>query len=477
MMTNFDLTPADRKKLLEFVFDKLDAYYRSTKSYNVSPSLNLEEILKKVGKNDLEDPVEPQKAIHDIIDGLEKFSVHTPHPKYFGLFNPRTNFASILGDFITAVFNPQIAAWSHAPYAAEIENRIIHEFGIKFGYPADKIDGVFATGGAEANLTALLCALNHAFPDLAKGGVFGLTKRPMIYCSTEAHHSIDKAAKIAGLGYSSVKEIRVDDKLKMDPENLKQAILKDLDEGNQPLMVIGTAGTTGVGAIDYLPALGKISDEFSLWYHVDAAWGGGAILNKQLHSFLKGIEQADSITFDAHKWMSLPMGTSMYLTSDTEILGKTFRITTEYMPKEASDLEITDPFTHSIQWSRRFNGLKVWLSLQIFGWEGYDEIIGIQTKTGEYLKQRLRENGWSIKNDTPLPVVCFTDGKMESDMGFAKTIAQNIVNSGKSWISVYPVSGIPTLRACITNYNTTEEDIEELVKEVNDEREKYNMRR
>jgi glutamate/tyrosine decarboxylase-like PLP-dependent enzyme len=295
----------------------------------------------------------------------------------------------------------------------------------------------------------------------------------MIYCSTEAHHSIDKAVKIAGLGYSSVNIIPVDDHLKMNLHKLKQAIQKDLDEGYQPLIITGTAGTTGAGAIDDLVELRKIADQFNTWYHVDAAYGGGAILNKELRPFLKGIENADSITFDAHKWMSVPMGTSMFLTSHKEILGKTFRITTEYMPKEASDLEVTDSFTHSIQWSRRFSGLKVWLSLQLFGWKGYEEMIGAQTKTGEDLKKRLLENGWIIKNDTPLPVVCFTDSSLENDNNFVKTNVQNIISSGKSWISVYPVNGTPAIRACITNYDTKGEDIGELVAVVNSEREMY----
>ena len=177
-MTNFNLTKTDRKKILEFTIDKLDFYYENTKSYKVSPVLDIKEILEHIKQNNFDNPINPEEAIKNIIDGLQQFNVHTSHPKYFGLFNPRANFPSVLADFITAAFNPQLAAWSHAPFAVEVENYLINEVGKKFGYQSDKIDGVFTTGGAEANLTALLCALNHTFPDFSKNGLFSLNKRP-----------------------------------------------------------------------------------------------------------------------------------------------------------------------------------------------------------------------------------------------------------------------------------------------------------
>ena len=188
---------------------------------------------------------------------------------------------------------------------------------------------------------------------------------------------------------------------------------------------------------------------------------------------MSGIENSDSITFDAHKWMSVPMGAGMLLTSHNEILGKTFRITTEYMPKEANKMEVIEPFTHSIQWSRRFIGLKVYLSLLFYGWEGYEDTINHQTEIGNLMRKKLIENGWSIKNTTPFPVVCFTDKQYETDVSFTKNILNNILEKGKSWISVYPINGIPTFRVCITNYNTSVKEIEDLIEELNKNREVY----
>jgi len=470
---NFDFDEKQRKEILNKVLNKVEHFYANTKDYSTTPSLDLKEIRNIVESENLVSGTEPNKAIEHILKGLEKYSVHTPHPKYFGLFNPRANFAGIIADFITASYNPQLAAWSHAPFAVEVEAHIIKQFIEKFGLNPKKSDGVFTTGGAEANLTAVLSALNNKYPDFAKNGMFGLDKKPIIFCSQETHHSVQKAAKIVGLGYEFVKTIPTTKDLKIDTDLLEKEIKNLNNSTHSPLMVIGTAGTTGTGTIDDLEEISKICKTHNIWFHVDAAYGGGAVLSSNLKHILKGISASDSITFDAHKWMSVPMGTSVFLTSHKEILNKTFRITTEYMPKEANELEIVEPFSHSVQWSRRFIGLKVYLSLLFYGWNGYEKVINHQAKMREYLRAKLTENNWMIKNSTELPVVCFTGQQFESDVNFTKSILDNILARGNSWISVYPIKNVPTFRACITNYNTTEIEIDELIEELNKEREAY----
>lgn len=472
-MTNFDLTTTKRQQLFQFTIQELEAFYEKTADLNVSPPLDIKTIVNRIERLNLEHPIKAQDAIQEVIDGLKAFSVHTPHPKYFGLFNPRSNFSGILADLITATLNPQLAAWSHAPYAVEIENYLIRSFGERFGYQAPFIDGVFTTGGAEANLTALLCALNLRNPTFAENGLFGLSKRPLIYCSSEVHHSIHKAAKAAGLGYSAVRPIEVNKDFKLNSRILERTIQQDLNAGFAPFMLVGTAGTTGIGAIDDLPQLAKIAQKYNLWFHVDAAYGGAAMLHPNLKPILSGIEQSDSITFDAHKWMSVPMGTSLFLTSHTMILDKTFRITAEYMPKEGNDLKVKDNYIRSIQWSRRFIGLKIYLSLLFHGWEGYQEVIGHQTAMGNYLREELVANGWQIQNKTSLPIICFTDPRLRSHPNAVHDICQKIIQSGEAWLSIYPIQGIPTFRACITNYATNNGDIDQLIEGLNKERSKY----
>ena len=469
----FDLTSIQREAILDYTINRIEKFYNNTRTFRSTPFLDIEKIRGYINQNELEEGGNYEDAIDSILEGLEKYSVHTSNPKYFGLFNPRSNFAGIVADLITASYNPQLAAWSHAPFAVEVEAKLIREFAYKFGYDQNESDGVFCTGGAEANLTAISCALVSQYPRFGKEGVFGIAQRPIIYCSEEAHHSVQKAAKIVGLGYDSVKTIPVTNELKLDVIELEEKLSKAGNMNDRPLMLIGTGGTTGTGAIDDLLKLKEIAKKYDLWFHVDAAYGGASIFSQQLNVHMKGIEFSDSITFDAHKWMSVPMGASVFLTSNKNILGSTFGIQTEYMPKEASKMEIVDPFNHSIQWSRRFIGLKVYLSLLLYGWDGYEKVIDNQAETGRYLKSKLKDNGWSIMNNTPLPVACFTDEKYKSDKEFTKSILNKILESGKSWLSVYPINGIPTFRVCITNYNTDEEDINELIDELNQERDLF----
>lgn len=462
-MHPFDLQKDERLKLWSELTLLLEDYRSNTSDLAVSPKLDVEKVRQLACRFSFEDPLTAHEAIAHVLNGIKKYGVHTSHPGYFGLYNPRPNFASIMADMITATLNPQMAAWSHSPFAVEAESFLIQKFGEKFGFPVGSIDGVFCNGGAEANHTAVICAINHALPEYAKSGLKASEKELIIYCSSESHHSIGKAAMMTGLGLDAVKSIAADESQKIRVDLLEKQIKLDLKDGHQPFLIVATTGTTGTGAIDPLPEIAKITKKYNLWLHADAAYGGAAILDPKSKHVLKGIELANSITFDMHKWMSVPMGTSVFLTNDNEILSKSFRITTDYMPKEADRLMVTDPYVHSIQWSRRFIGLRTYLSLLIFGWDGYAKTIQHQFKMGVYLEEKLIENGWDIMNKPLLPVVCFTSTEHMDIPDFAAKMCENLIDSGQTWLSVYPIDGIQVLRACICNYSTTEKEIDDFV--------------
>lgn len=468
MPTNFDLTPTRRQELIQFVQKRLENFYAHTADFNISPKINPTEIIDFVRQFDLKKPPSPEAALEAVMNGLEQYQVHITHPKYFGLFNPRANFASILADWISATYNPQMAAWSHAPYAAEVENYLVQEIGQKFGYSAENCDGTFCSGGAEANMTAVICAVNRHFPDFVEKGWIGIQKRPLIYCSAEAHHSVDKAAKCVGLGTNSVIHIPVDADFKIDTAVLTRQLAMDLQAGHHPFMIVGTAGTTGLGAIDQLDLLASIAQKYNLWFHVDAAYGGAVTLHPEYKQWIIGIEKSDSITFDVHKWLSVPMAASLLLTPHKDILHLAFRINNNYMPTDSGVHQIVDPYEHSIQWSRRFIGLKLYLSLLFFGWEGYIQMIEHQVNMGQLLTKKLQESGWLIQSKSNLPIICFTHPDQLDNANFALSMYGKIVQSGQAWLSVYPVNGQPTIRACVTNYATTETDIIALVNLLNE---------
>jgi glutamate/tyrosine decarboxylase-like PLP-dependent enzyme len=255
----------------------------------------------------------------------------------------------------------------------------------------------------------------------------------------------------------------------MNSVKLERQIKEDIKKGFRPFMVVSSMGTTGTGSIDPIESINEVSKLNNCWLHADAAYGGAVALNDNYRNLLKGISHADSITFDAHKWLSVPMSAGIFITKHPDILEKTFRIKADYMPKDAGSMDIQDPFGHSIQWSRRFTGLKVYMSLLMYGWEGWSELVENQIKKGQYLKDKLSESNWKIFNDTPLPVVCFGKESFEKDDKLAGIIAQKVVQTRKAWISVYRINELNTLRACVTNYRTSEKDLDELVNILNQE--------
>jgi glutamate/tyrosine decarboxylase-like PLP-dependent enzyme len=372
-----------------------------------------------------------------------------------------------------AAFNPQLAAWSHSPFSAEIEQLLVHAFGNRLGYEPSRIDGTFASGGAEANHTAILTALVKAFPQFAVSGLRGLDCQPVFYVSNQSHHSFIKAARFCGLGTDAVREIPVDEYFQMDVGLLTFQIMKDRSENFFPFMVVAMAGTTSGGIIDPIASIAKVATAEGLWSHVDAALGGAALLVPELRRLFKGIERADSITFDAHKWLSVPMAAGLYLTRHIDILSRTCCFTANYMPRDAIGLDVVDPYTHSMQWSRRFIGLKVFLSLAIAGWDAYETTIRHQVEMGQLLRRGLRESKWKVVNKTDLPVVCFVDQVTSEGQSFTylEGIAREVVSSGKAWISITRLDeNTPVLRACITNYRTESEDVIALMRALNEAR-------
>lgn len=464
--SRLDLDPALRGELWRRLAETVERYAAGVDALPVAPVLDAEALRAQLAPFDFESPLAPEAALDFAARGLTHHQVHTPHPRYFGLFNPAPSAMGIAADALVAAFNPQMAAWSHNPFAAEVEAHLCRTLGARFGWPAAQVDGVFCSGGAEANHTGLLAALNTSFPEFAQGGARALPAQPVFYVSEEAHHSFAKAARLCGLGAPACRAVPADVRLRMDLGALEDQLRRDRSEGLLPFLLVATAGTTSAGAIDPLPELGALARREELWLHVDAAWGGAAALIPELRGLLAGLEQADSLTFDAHKWLSVPMGAGLFLTRHPAVLTRTFATRADYMPRDAAGLEVTDPFMHSMQWSRRFIGLKLFLTLAVAGWGGYAAALGRMARAGAHLRQRLAGRGWPLVNDTPLPIACFVDGRSPQGRSaeHLQAVAQRVVGSGRAWVSTVLLRGEqPALRACVTNYRTSEADVDGLV--------------
>jgi glutamate/tyrosine decarboxylase-like PLP-dependent enzyme len=412
-----------------------------------------------------ERPMPLEALLEDVRSMMRKWIVHNTHPRYFGLFNPSVHLAAVMADTLVAAYNPQLAVWSQAPGAQEIERFTLEFFLERLGFDPGESIACFTSGGAEANQSAVLAALSHAFPRYGDEGVAALESMPLLYASGESHHSLEKIAHMTGIGRKALKLVRVDRRLRLDTADLQRRIAEDRAKGYHPFMVVGTAGTTGAGIIDPLEEIANLCGRENLWFHVDAAWGGAAVLSPKLQGTVKGIESADSVTWDAHKWLSVPMGAGMFFCRHRDAVAEAFRATTPYMPGSTEDT--FDPYITTIQWSRRFTGLKVFMALAEMGAGGYGEEIEHQARMGRELEVRLVRKGWKVVNETPLPVVCFTHERIETGKIAIADILNKIYEQGRHWLSeVRLPGGARALRVCICSYRTGISDIDLLVREL-----------
>jgi aromatic-L-amino-acid/L-tryptophan decarboxylase len=432
----------------------------------VAPNVSPGEIREVLARFDFADPVPLDRLTSEVAELLRRWSLHVVHPRYFGLFNPTVRRAGVVADALVALFNPQLAAWPHAPIANEIERHVLGWFMRALGLDPRTGFATFTSGGQEANQTAVTVALTRAFPDFGEHGVRALPGVPVFYTSAEAHHSFVKIAHLSGIGRDAVRHVRVDDRFRMDVEDLTRQIAADRADGRQPFLIAATAGTTAAGAIDPLADLAGIAKREDLWLHVDAAWGGAGVLSPTLRDHLAGIELADSITCDAHKWLSVPMGAGMFFTRHREPVLQAFRVeASSYVPPAVPDTD--DPYVTTVQWSRRFIGLKVFMTLAELGADGMAQQIERQAAMGGLLRERLTAAGWRLVNDSPLAIVCFTHPEIEAGNRTTKAVMDRVVGGGNAWISEVRLSGpIVALRACITSHRTSPADIDILVDEL-----------
>ena len=409
------------------------------------------------------EPTPLDAVFDDVTEMMWRWTEHGNNPRHVGLFRPGVDPTCVIAETLAAAYDANLATWNFAPAANEIERHTLAFLMRRFGLDPDAGIAQFTSGGQESNHTAVIVALTQAFPEIARKGLRALRGRPVFYLSSEGHHSFDKVAHATGLGREALRFVPVDARLRMDVDLLREMIKIDRTRGDLSFMLIATAGTTSAGVIDPLGELGEIARAEGLWYHVDAAWGGAAIVSDRLRPLLAGIEQADSITCDAHKWFSVPVGCGMFFCRSRQPLATAFGTETAYVPEQSDDGRVY-PFITSLQWSRRFNGLKLFMLLAERGQQGVAERIERQTAIGYALRERLRAADFSIVNDTPLPVICFTHAALGADPAAHDRVCAYLAERQIAWMSRTLLDHrTPALRACITHVDTNEHDLEAMV--------------
>jgi len=436
-------------------------------SRRVTPEATPEQLEKLFDEPLPEKGIPLEEILARFRDDVAPNAMGVPSPRYFGQFNPTPLPIGVWADALSSMLNQNAGAWRNGPTSAMIEARVIRWLCDLLNY-GPKSFGTLASGGSEANLIALKCARDSVAAEIVNQGVRKAPGDLVIYASDQCHFSIDKSADILGLGREGVRKIPTDDRFHISLEMLRDAIARDRDAGLVPCCVVGVAGTTSSGAIDPLEELAAIARENGCWYHVDAAYGGPLAFSSQHRNQLRGIERADSITFDPHKWMFVPFSCGATLVSEGgHVLRKSFDMTPEYL-KDGAEVEF-DFFRYGQMGTRRFNSLKLWMAFKFMGREGYARTVERQIELTKYLAKQLDALGhFKRVGDVETAVCCFRfvptpdlDGP-SLDL-LQQRLQQTIERSGEAWLTTTVLNGRRALRVNINSFLTEQSHIDDLI--------------
>jgi glutamate/tyrosine decarboxylase-like PLP-dependent enzyme len=464
---SFDLDSATRRRLGYKLIDYVDEYFSSLQDRPVQ----LPAELRTFGdlKDSLPDFGEDAATVLDeVCSEMVSKGFHVPSANYFGLMNCTPTYMAVLAEALVAALNPQLATLARSQLGSKIERETLRWIGARVGWTT-AFDGTFTSGGNEANFSGLALALAAHFPQAIEEGVAAIGALPVLYTSTEAHHSIDKSAGLLGLGRKVVRRIAVNERIQLDPGQLEAQIDRDRAGGFTPFCVVATAGTTNSGAVDDLVALGEICAHHKLWLHLDGAYGAAAIFSDRHRGLVRGIELADSITIDPHKWLAMPFAAGVVLTRRPETLRQAFAVSTPYMPKAYGGPELPlDNFQVSTQWSRRMNSLKLWLTLRVHGRRAYEEHIDRQLVLAAHFANLIRDSvQFELAAPQVLPIVNFRvkiEGGTEEQVRAAnEAVVEEVTRDGRRWISATAVNGRSVIRMMVISYLTEQRHLEELM--------------
>jgi aromatic-L-amino-acid/L-tryptophan decarboxylase len=454
---SFDLTPELRRKLGYKLIDHIDNFYSSLPDRPVQ----LPGDQRTYGPLDdpmPEDGADPLKVLDEICREMVDQGFHVPAANYFGLMNPTPTYMSFLGEALVAGLNPQLATLARSQLASKIEIETLRWIGERVGWPGS-FNGTFTSGGNEANFSGLALALAWKFPDAIEDGVATIGAQPVVYASSESHHSLDKSTGLLGIGRKALRRVTVDERLQMDPGALEAAIESDLRAGRKPFCVVATAGTTSSGIIDDLEVMGTICRRHKLWLHVDGAYGASLIFSDKHRHLIRGIEQADSITIDPHKWLAVPFAAGVILTSQPEILECAFAVYAPYMPKAAAAV-LPDNSRISTQWTRRMNAMKLWLTLRVHGRRAYEEHIDRQMKLAlSFADWVNKSEHFELSAPMVVPILNLRlKGVADAQQRAAlhNAIVDEVTRDGLRWISETIVAGESMVRVMVISYLTEE---------------------
>lgn len=406
-----------------------------------------------------------KEVVHELVKDVYPYGHNSGHPRYFGFVPSNSSLLSWLGDILTTAYNRHAGSYANFPAGNNIENQVIQWLCHKAGYN-DQASGLFVSGGSMANMSALTIARDKILTeDTWHLGV--------AYVSSQTHSSVAKGLRIIGIGKARIRVVPVNENFELDVKELKRMIEEDKQAGLLPFTVIASAGTTNTGSIDPLKEIAEICKQYHLWMHVDGAFGASVLLSNTYKHLLSGIELADSISWDAHKWLFQTYGCGMILVKDKTDMLNSFHVNPEYLKDLERDDDCINPFDLGIELTRPARGLKLWLTLQVLGSDVVSDAIDHGFYLAKLVQSELEKlDDIEIVSPACLAMInfCFNPTHLNEAQKdeLNLQISKRIIDSGYAGIFTTVLKGKKVLRICAINPETTKEDICNTIQHLND---------
>jgi glutamate/tyrosine decarboxylase-like PLP-dependent enzyme len=487
---SLEISETELRELSSAVTKLVTEYFAEVSTLPVFPETAADKTSAQIG-NALPLAGQPLAQLLDDCRVVIENSRHNGHPRFFGYVASPATPPGAFADLIASALNANVTSWRSGPAATEIERTVVGWLGRMIGY-SDNAHGLLTSGGSMANLTALLIAhRTHAGADVSSNGLWNRAAPMTIYASDQIHMSIPKAADILGLGRAQVRLVASDDRFRMNVDSLKQTIAADKENGLQPFCVVASAGTVNTGAVDPLAEIAEIAKEFGLWFHIDGAYGVLAALDETKRPLFRGLDQADSVSLDPHKWLYVPIDSGCLLFHDEARARAAFSFDgADYIKVHEQNADEAFAFwNYGPELSRRFRALKIWLTLRYYGVERVAAAISEDCALANYLGEQVRAApDFELLAPPELSICCFRyvptalqaklgtpenaapdQVELNTELDELNTKIMNVVQrGGRAYLSSATIDGKFALRACITNFRTTRADIDETLEIIRD---------
>jgi len=439
-------------------------YFLHIRSFPVKSNVQPREIFNQIPEQIPFSGENFETIFKDFQDIILKGITHWQHPRFFAYFPANNSLPSILGEYLTAALGVQGMMWLTSPAATELEEKVIIWLRNAIGITSE-FTGVIQDTASTSTLVSILTAREIATNFTINEEGFSQTRKFTVYCSSEAHSSIEKAVKIAGIGSKNLRKIPVDENFSMRTDILEDTIKKDIYNGYHPLCIVGALGTTGSTAIDPLEDIGYIAKKYNIWYHIDGAMIGSALFLPEFQHLSKGINLADTFVFNPHKWLFTNFDCSAYFVKDKNSLIRTFQITPSFLQTNFDDI-VNNYRDWGIPLGRRFRALKLWFVLRSFGIEGIRNKIRNHISYAQTLVELIgADKRFELLAPVNFSTICFryndkTKNHSENDLNILnKKILDAVNESGYAFLSHTTLNGKFAIRFSIGQTNTELQDV------------------